>query len=204
MKSSAAGQASSRPQLTLWQTEWCPASRRVRQRLTELSLDVVLHQVPVEHEERVVLLLATGTTTIPVLVADDETIVGEEACDSIVIAPEMASANDVPVKQHREYRPYSVIVPPRSKVCDPRCHITFGSRRTFPAHPLGGKGCTGKAARGEGQIAYCSDGSDHTVSTPPNWVYSLRCAKAPTTPSPSVGSVRPAANQSAAQPPMPE
>ena len=25
--------------LELWQTEWCPASRRVRQRLTELGLD---------------------------------------------------------------------------------------------------------------------------------------------------------------------
>ena len=23
----------------LWQTEWCPASRRVRQRLTELGID---------------------------------------------------------------------------------------------------------------------------------------------------------------------
>lgn len=25
--------------LELWQTEWCPASRRVRQRLTELGVD---------------------------------------------------------------------------------------------------------------------------------------------------------------------
>ena len=30
----------------LWQTEWCPASRRVRQRLTELGIDYLVHQVP--------------------------------------------------------------------------------------------------------------------------------------------------------------
>lgn len=65
--------------LELWQTEWCPASRGVRQRLTELELDVVLHQVPVEHEDRTALVAAAGTTTIPVLVADGETVAGEAA-----------------------------------------------------------------------------------------------------------------------------
>ncbi len=35
------------PTLELWQTEWCPASRRVRQRLTELGLSYTIHQVPV-------------------------------------------------------------------------------------------------------------------------------------------------------------
>jgi hypothetical protein len=33
--------------LELYQTEWCPASRRVRERLTELGLDYLVHQVPV-------------------------------------------------------------------------------------------------------------------------------------------------------------
>jgi uncharacterized protein (DUF302 family) len=33
-----------------FQTEWCPASRRVRQRLTELGLDYINRQVPVERE----------------------------------------------------------------------------------------------------------------------------------------------------------
>jgi len=28
--------------LELYQTEWCPASRRVRERLTELSLDYLV------------------------------------------------------------------------------------------------------------------------------------------------------------------
>jgi glutathione S-transferase len=65
--------------LELWQTEWCPASRRVRQRLTELGLDVVLRQVPVEREARTAARIATGSTSIPALVADDEAVVGEDA-----------------------------------------------------------------------------------------------------------------------------
>ena len=64
----------------LWQTEWCPASRRVRQRLTELGIDYLTRQVPVEKNDRVLLLAGTGTDTIPVLVAPgEEPLVGEEA-----------------------------------------------------------------------------------------------------------------------------
>jgi glutathione S-transferase len=65
--------------LELWQTEWCPASRRVRQRLTELGLDYVAHQVPAEKSDRSDLLRATGSDTIPVLVLDSGlAVVGEE------------------------------------------------------------------------------------------------------------------------------
>ncbi len=46
--------------LELWQTEWCPASRRVRQRLTELGIDYVTRQVPVEKDERTLLRERTG------------------------------------------------------------------------------------------------------------------------------------------------
>ncbi len=69
----------SQPLLELWQSEWCPASRRVRQRLTELGLDVVLHQVPVEHEARDAVRAATGETSIPVLVAGGRPVAGEAA-----------------------------------------------------------------------------------------------------------------------------
>lgn len=66
--------------LELWQTEWCPASRRVRQRLTELELDYLVHQVPVEKSERDELLRATGSDTIPVLtLPGGEIVVGEAA-----------------------------------------------------------------------------------------------------------------------------
>jgi glutathione S-transferase len=68
------------PTYELWQTEWCPASRRVRQRLTELGIDYLTRQVPVEKDDRVLLRDRTGTDTIPVLVAYGEPpLVGEEA-----------------------------------------------------------------------------------------------------------------------------
>ena len=51
--------------LKLWQTEWCPASRSVRQRLTELGVDYVLGQVPVAKEQRGALRETTGSDTIP-------------------------------------------------------------------------------------------------------------------------------------------
>jgi glutathione S-transferase len=54
----------------LFQTEWCPASRRVRQRLTELDVAVVSRPVPVERDERTELFEHTGAWSIPVLVDD--------------------------------------------------------------------------------------------------------------------------------------
>jgi glutathione S-transferase len=64
--------------LELYQTEWCPASRRVRERLTELGLDYLVHQVPVERDQRTTLLEATGDDTIPALLLEDGTaVVGE-------------------------------------------------------------------------------------------------------------------------------
>jgi glutaredoxin len=57
------------PTLELWQTEWCLASHRVRQRLTELGLTYTTHQVPVEQHVRIELRAATGASEIPVLVA---------------------------------------------------------------------------------------------------------------------------------------
>jgi len=64
--------------IELFQTEWCPASGRVRQRLTELELDYVNRQVPVEREERTTLRLAIGANTIPALRLDNgSAIVGE-------------------------------------------------------------------------------------------------------------------------------
>ena len=65
--------------LELYQTEWCPASRRVRQRLTELDVTYLVRQVPVERDERVELLMRTDTDSIPALVCEDgEVLVGEE------------------------------------------------------------------------------------------------------------------------------
>ena len=65
--------------LELWQTEWCPASHRVRQRLTELGLTFTVHQVPVRAEARAQLRAATGASEIPVLVVDGSIVSGEPA-----------------------------------------------------------------------------------------------------------------------------
>ncbi len=86
--------------LELWQTEWCPASRRIRQRLTELGVDYVLRQVPVEKSERTALLQATGTEAIPALVTGhSHTVVGEDAIraylDEHVTEPTEADAHRV-------------------------------------------------------------------------------------------------------------
>ena len=69
----------SQPSLELWQTEWCPASHRVRQRLTELGLTYLVRQVPVERQARAELVRSTGEQSIPVLVAGGEVVAGEEA-----------------------------------------------------------------------------------------------------------------------------
>ena len=62
--------------IELYQAEWCPHSRKVRERLTELRIDFVARQVEPEPEDRDALRAATGTVEIPVLVADGERICG--------------------------------------------------------------------------------------------------------------------------------
>jgi len=64
-------ESSGDPVLWLYQAEWCPHSHRVRQRLTELGLDFVARQVPVDPSERTELERATGQRSIPTLVLDD-------------------------------------------------------------------------------------------------------------------------------------
>ena len=60
--------------LTLYQAEWCPHSRRVRQRLTELGVDFLARQVPAEKDDRDDLEQATGQRSIPTLVSEDGTV----------------------------------------------------------------------------------------------------------------------------------
>jgi len=68
--------------LELWQTEWCPASRRIRERLSELGIDYLTRQVPVDKDQRAALREKTGTDTIPALVPDHgSALIGEnEIC----------------------------------------------------------------------------------------------------------------------------
>lgn len=66
--------------LELFQTEWCRASHRVRERLTELGVDYVIRQVPVDPADREALVLATASRSIPALLLEDGgAIAGEQA-----------------------------------------------------------------------------------------------------------------------------
>ena len=59
--------------LELWQAEWCPHSHKVRQRLTELGLDFVAHQVAADKQDR------PDEMGIPRLVTEQrEVLTGEE------------------------------------------------------------------------------------------------------------------------------
>jgi glutathione S-transferase len=61
--------------LTLFQTEWCPYSSAVRQRLTELGIDFVVKQVAPRQEDR------EGQHEIPLLTTEDgERFEGTDAC----------------------------------------------------------------------------------------------------------------------------
>ena len=65
--------------MELYQAEWCPHSHKVRQRLTELGLDVTVRQVAAEPDEREEMQAKTGTNEIPVLVVETgEAIRGED------------------------------------------------------------------------------------------------------------------------------
>ena len=72
--------------MILYQTEWCPYSHRVRQRLTELGVEYTVRQVPAERSERAELVAATGQDRIPVLVPGD----GPPICGSRTILSHLA------------------------------------------------------------------------------------------------------------------
>ena len=65
--------------LELFQAEWCPYSHAVRERLTELGITYVIHQVEPWPEQRGELRAVSGDTHIPVLVNEaGEPIKGTE------------------------------------------------------------------------------------------------------------------------------
>jgi glutathione S-transferase len=65
--------------IQLFQAEWCPFSHQVRQRLTELMVPFVAHQVEPAPHERDAMEAATGERSIPVVVLDDGTVLSGDA-----------------------------------------------------------------------------------------------------------------------------
>jgi glutaredoxin 3 len=70
--------------IELYQAEWCPHSHRIRQRLTELGLDFIARQVPVDPRDRMDMERATGRRSIPTLVLEDGSVVAGD--DEEIIA----------------------------------------------------------------------------------------------------------------------
>jgi glutathione S-transferase len=95
--------------LELYQAEWCPSSRRVRQRLTELGLDHVSRQVPAQREARIALRQAVGADTIPALrLENGAVIVGADNIlaylgEYIVESPEAEAHRQRAVIARRRY-----------------------------------------------------------------------------------------------------
>jgi glutathione S-transferase len=85
--------------IELYQAEWCPHSHCVRQRLTELGLDFVAHQVSVDPAERTELARATGRRIIPTLVLDDGSVVGGD--DEILATLDRRFAEPAEAARHR-------------------------------------------------------------------------------------------------------
>ena len=70
--------------ITLYQSEWCFYSHRVRQVLTELGLTYTTVNVPAAREDRVELMAIAGQDTAPVL-TDGDKIYGDS--DEIIDVP---------------------------------------------------------------------------------------------------------------------
>ncbi len=64
--------------IELYQAEWCPASRRVRELLTELDVSYVVRQVPVDRADRDALFAVAGSRVIPTLALWDGTALIDE------------------------------------------------------------------------------------------------------------------------------
>jgi glutathione S-transferase len=85
--------------IDLYQAEWCPHSHRVRQRLTELGVDFVARQVPVDPANRAALERATRGRSIPTLVFDDGSVVVGD--DEIIAALDRRVAEPPDAARHR-------------------------------------------------------------------------------------------------------
>ena len=85
--------------MELYQAEWCPHSHKVRQRLTELGIDITLRQVPADPDDRDELRRVADTDEIPVLVGSD----GEPRCGEDEIFDYLDEFDERPdADEHRE------------------------------------------------------------------------------------------------------
>jgi glutathione S-transferase len=90
------------PTLELYQAEWCPFSHRVRTRLTELGVDVILRQVAADRPDREAMGAATGGAVgIPTLLTPDGAI---SDADDIIAWLDARYPERSDVERHRAKR----------------------------------------------------------------------------------------------------
>jgi glutathione S-transferase len=85
----------------LFQAEWCPHSRRVRQRLTELGVAVIARPVPADPADREELRRKTGSGEIPALLLEDGTAITGDA-DEIIAYLDQRHSERADAVVHRE------------------------------------------------------------------------------------------------------
>jgi glutaredoxin len=86
--------------IQLYQAEWCPFSHMLRQRLTELMVPFIAHQVEPEPHERDAMEQATGVRSIPVVVLDDGTVLSGDTEDVLDQLDRLFPENDFTVAHH--------------------------------------------------------------------------------------------------------
>jgi glutathione S-transferase len=84
----------------LYQAEWCPHSRRVRQRFTELGVSFIARPVPAAREDREELRRKTGSDEIPALLLEDGTAINENA-DQIIAYLDGRYSEPTDCREHR-------------------------------------------------------------------------------------------------------
>jgi len=72
------------PSLELYELPGCPYCAKVKNKLDELGLDYVSHEVPRSHSERTEVEEVSGQTGVPVLVDPDHDVEGMPESDDIV------------------------------------------------------------------------------------------------------------------------
>jgi glutathione S-transferase len=72
------------PNLELYELPGCPYCAKVKNKLDELGLDYVSHEVPRSHSERTEVEDVSGQTGVPVLVDPDHGVEGMPESDDIV------------------------------------------------------------------------------------------------------------------------
>ena len=91
--------------IRVYQAEWCPSSHRVRQRLTELGIDFIAHQVEPSPQGRDAMEAAVGSRVIPVAVLDDGTVLDGDAEQIITeLDRRFAKGANAQAREHYELR----------------------------------------------------------------------------------------------------